>query len=112
MLMQDNQTMHRFEAIEDDQIAGLIDYKVRDGRHWLVHTEVYEVFQGSGVGDVLVEWALDDLRSRSAVVVPTCPFVADWLRRHPDYQDLVDHETLRDYKRRQRDRATASEPSE
>lgn len=112
MLVQDHVTMHRFEAIEGGRVVGFIDYKVRDGRHWLVHTEVDDAFQGSGVGDSLVALTLDDLRSRSAVVVPTCPFVAAWLRRHPDYEDLVDRETLRDYKRRQRDRLKASESTE
>jgi hypothetical protein len=42
-----------------------------------------------GVGSRLVRGALDDIRSRGLRVAPVCPFVADYLRRHPEQRDLV-----------------------
>jgi predicted GNAT family acetyltransferase len=36
--------------------------------------------------------ALDDIRSRGLKVVPLCPFVAAYIRRHPEYEDLVARE--------------------
>jgi uncharacterized protein len=36
--------------------------------------------------------ALDDIRSRGLQVVPLCPFVAAYIRRHPEYEDLVTRE--------------------
>ena len=43
---------------------------------------------------VLVKGALDDIRARGETIVPLCPFVAAWLARHPDYQDLIDQAAL------------------
>lgn len=53
------------------------------------HTEVPEAVQGQGVGEELVRQALDDVRERGLEVIPTCPFVAAFIRRHREYRDLV-----------------------
>jgi predicted GNAT family acetyltransferase len=55
----------------------------------LVHTEVEPRAEGTGLGSQLVTEALDDIRARGLRVVPLCPFVAAYIRRHPDYADLV-----------------------
>jgi hypothetical protein len=54
-----------------------------------VHTEVEEAVEGTGVGSQLVREALDDFRARGLGVVPVCPFVSAYLRRHPEYADVV-----------------------
>lgn len=99
MLVRENREKHRYELVEGDEIAGFIVYQVRDGEYWLVHTELEEGYGESGVGSFLVRKTLDDLRSKGVAVVPTCPFVGGWIKRHPDYQDLVDERTLREFKR-------------
>ena len=100
MRVRDNVKKHRYELIERDEIAGFIDYHVRDGQYWLVHTELGEEYGGKGAGSFLVRKTLDDLRSKGVAVVPTCPFVGSWIRRHPEYQELDDVKTLREFKRR------------
>ena len=50
----------------------------------LVHTEVVSSAEGKGIGSQLVAGALDDIRSRGLRVVPVCPFVAAYVRRHPE----------------------------
>ena len=55
----------------------------------LLHTEVLPSFEGKGLGARLVAGALDDIRARGLRVVPFCPFVRAYIRRHPDYADLV-----------------------
>jgi predicted GNAT family acetyltransferase len=99
VLVRENREKHRYELINGDEVAGFIVYQVRDGEYWLVHTELEDGYAGSGVGSFLVRKTLDDLRSKGAAVVPTCPFVGGWIKRHPDYQDLVDERTLREFKR-------------
>jgi hypothetical protein len=42
-----------------------------------------------GVGSRLAKGALDDVRRRGLKVVARCPFIAAWLKRHPDYADLL-----------------------
>lgn len=85
----DNAAEGRYEAWLDGTLAGVIDYQPRDG--WLVldHTEVLPAFEGRGVAARLVAAALDDIRGRSLFVTPECPYVAAFIRRHPEQRDLV-----------------------
>lgn len=53
------------------------------------HTEVPSSLEGRGVGSRLVKAALDHVRAAGAGVIPSCPFVAAYLRRHPEEADLV-----------------------
>jgi predicted GNAT family acetyltransferase len=50
----------------------------------LQHTEIPPSGRGHGIGDALVRAALAYARERSLRVIATCPYVRDWLRRHPD----------------------------
>jgi predicted GNAT family acetyltransferase len=54
-----------------------------------LHTEVDPTVQRRGLGSALVAGALDDARARGLAVVPLCPFVDAYIRRHPEYADLV-----------------------
>jgi uncharacterized protein len=56
----------------------------------LVHTEVDPAFEGHGVGGRLAGYALDDVRRRGVAAVAQCPFVARYVRRHPEYADVVE----------------------
>ncbi|HEU4658383.1 MAG TPA: GNAT family N-acetyltransferase [Capillimicrobium sp.] len=85
----DNQAEHRYEIRRDGRRLGFIRYGWRRGAIVLVHTEVDPSAEGQGVGNRLVAGALDDIRSRGLRMVPVCPFVAAYLRRHPEQQDLV-----------------------
>ncbi len=72
-----------------DQVVGRLDYRRAGQVLTLIHTEVDPDRQGQGVASVLVRQALVDVRARGLRVVPTCPYVATWLDRHPDFADLV-----------------------
>ena len=54
-----------------------------------MHTEVDEALEGRGLGSRLVATALEDARREGLEVVPLCPFVAAFIDRHPEYQDVV-----------------------
>ena len=85
-----NTDKHRFEAHVDGELAGYLDYTAGDGEAiGLPHTVVEEEFAGAGVGGELVQYALDTIRSEGYLVNPVCPFVQDWIEKHPDYADLV-----------------------
>jgi predicted GNAT family acetyltransferase len=80
----DNPDELRYELRLDDRLAGQIRYTIReDGTVVLVHTDVDPSLEGQGLGNVLVQGALDDLRERGADYVPLCPFVRTYLQRHP-----------------------------
>lgn len=74
----------------DDRLAGFAQYRRHGGRLVFIHTEIDDAFEGQGLGSKLARAALDDARAHGLRVVPQCPFIAEWIRRHPDYADLVD----------------------
>ncbi len=67
----------------------------RRGRIAFIHTEVYEPYEGLGLGSQLARAALEDARAMGPLVMPFCPFIADFIERHLDeYGDLVAPEML------------------
>lgn len=79
----------RFEASVDGELAGFLVYRLRPGLLALIHTEVEERFEGHGLGGRLARFALDQAREQGLAVLPFCPFVNDWMKRHREYVDLV-----------------------
>ena len=56
----------------------------------VAHTEIDERREGEGLGSELVRGALDAVRASGKTVIPSCPFTAAYIQRHPEYVDLVD----------------------
>jgi len=77
----------RFVIEVDGTAAGFAQYVERqDGAVFdFVHTEVDSAFSGRGLGGRLVEAALEETRELGKTIVPHCPFVADWLKQHPQF---------------------------
>jgi predicted GNAT family acetyltransferase len=85
----DNPAQHRYEIHADGELAGFVTYRERPDVIDLVHTEIHDEFEGKGVGSKLIQGTLDDIRSRGLRLIPTCPFVSAFLKRHPEYRELV-----------------------
>ncbi len=80
----------RYEARVGDRVAGTLAYRLVEGDVIvLVSTKVDPVFEGGGIGSAIVRHALEDARARRLHVVPRCPFVATYLKRHPEYADVI-----------------------
>jgi uncharacterized protein len=80
----------RYEQLVDGEPAGELVYRDRgNGVVAFLHTEVDPDVRLRGLGSTLVAAALDDARARGLRVVPLCPFVDAYVRRHPEYGDLV-----------------------
>ena len=56
----------------------------------MTHTEVADAYAGHGLASDLVRFAVEDVRDAGLRLVPYCPYVARWLKRHPDYSGFVD----------------------
>ena len=78
----------RFSMRLDGHQAEL-DYRLEDGRLTIAHTGVPQAIGGRGVAGALVRAALDYARSGGLRVVPACSYAALYVRRHPEYADLV-----------------------
>ena len=89
VVVRDNPSELRYEALIDGRLVGLIRYRQEPGLVVLAHSEVDLELEGTGVGSELVRGALADIRARGLLMVPHCPFVIDYLRRHPEELDLV-----------------------
>jgi len=77
----------RFEAM----IEGLrceIDYHLSPGRMHIMHTGVPRPLEGRGIAAALVQHALTWAREQGLKVEPVCSYVAVYLRRHPEWNDL------------------------
>jgi uncharacterized protein len=85
----DNWDRSRYEITVDGALAGFSTYRRKGDTVVIVHTEIADAFAGQGLGGRLARGALDDIRARSLRVVAECPFVAKYMREHPEYDDLV-----------------------
>jgi uncharacterized protein len=79
----------RYELRVGGELAGFLTYHLRGHAISLNHTEVEPAFQGEGLATGLARFSLDDARRRGLAVLPFCPYVTSWIRKHPDYADLV-----------------------
>lgn len=86
--VRDNSARQRYELEVGGRFA-FIDYR-RDGRDVIMtHAEVPVALRGGGIGSALVKGALMLVRERGERVVPLCPFVAQYIDRHPEARDLL-----------------------
>jgi predicted GNAT family acetyltransferase len=86
--VRDNSAFHRFE-LETDGPTAYAYYQIAPGVITLTHTEVPPALGGRGVGSALVRGVLEAVRARGLKVVPKCPFVAAFMGRHPEFNDLL-----------------------
>jgi uncharacterized protein len=87
--VRDNPAESRFETSVDG-ITAFAEYRLDGDRITFTHTIVPKALEGRGIGSALVRAALGAARERGLKVVPRCSFVAAWMRRHPETQDLLD----------------------
>ena len=83
-----NQAANRFETTIEGH-TGFISYQDQGDRIVYDHTIVPSELGGKGVGSALVKHALDYARNEGKKVVPTCSFVASYINKHAEYQDLL-----------------------
>jgi uncharacterized protein len=85
----DNPAASRYEMYVGGELAGIVMYRLQDATISLLHTEIEPAFQGAHLGGHLARGALDDARERGLAVLPFCPYVDSWIKKHPEYADLV-----------------------
>ena len=87
--VRDQPDHSRYEILVDGVVAGFAQYRRGDDRITVMHTEVDDAYEGQGLGSELVRHVLEEARAAGLAVLPSCPFTASWIKRHPEYLDLV-----------------------
>jgi predicted GNAT family acetyltransferase len=88
LTVRHNKGASRFEIEADGKVA-LLDYMWTGRNITYTHTEVPPELEGQGIGGKLARYALEFARDNDLKVIPVCPFVTGYLRRHPEYRPLV-----------------------
>jgi len=83
-----NEAEHRYEAVVDG-LQSVCEYEIVDDRIVITHTLVPPELRGRGIAEQLVRAALDAARAAGRKVVPACSYVAVFIQRHREYQDLL-----------------------
>lgn len=85
----DNTENHQYE-FHIGKLVPKIEYiKSKNREIYLTHTEVPVQLEGKGVGSQLVEKVLKDIERQELRLVPLCPFVAGYIKKHPDWRRIV-----------------------
>ena len=87
-VFSDNKERKRYE-LQIEGRTSFIDYIIAKDNIYLTHTEVPPDLGGRGIASLMILQALVDIKKRGLTLVPLCPFVAGYLKKHPHWKDLV-----------------------
>ena len=88
LVLTDNTAESRFELPFEKRLA-FIEYELKDDTIALLHTEVDPALEGRGVGTAIIEKVLAEIESRNLKLIPLCPFVVAYVKRHPDWERIL-----------------------
>lgn len=83
-----NTTDRRFE-LKIGELTAFIEYRQTPDHITLIHTEVPQELEGKGAGTAIIEKTLDYIEKNNLKLVPLCPFVVTYLKRHPDWKRVL-----------------------
>ena len=83
-----NHASYRLELEAEGSVA-FIEYKLLRDTLFLIHTEVPPALEGKGVAGAIVQKSLQYEKDNNYKIVPICPFVQSYLKRHKEWIDMV-----------------------
>lgn len=89
MDVRHNEAQHRFEIDLGGSLA-IADYNRLSHAIMFTHTKVPRTHESQGIGTMLIKAGLAFAREQGLMVIPTCPFFAAYMQRHPETHDLLD----------------------
>ena len=88
MNLIDNQEGKQYEMQAEDQVIRIEYIKAQD-KIYLTHTEVPQSIEGKGYGSQIIKMALEDIEEKELTLIPMCPFVAGYIKKHPEWKKLI-----------------------
>lgn len=86
--VRDNAEKARYE-LDVDGTTAIAAYRRDSDIIVFTHTEVPAALEGRGIASRLIRGALADVRTRGLRIRPVCSFVAAYVQRHPEEQDVI-----------------------
>lgn len=86
--IHDNAEAHRYELTVEGQTAVVI-YNTVAGGLLITETIVPPPLEGRGLASRMARHVLEDIKARGLVILPTCPFFAGYLKKHPEWAEQV-----------------------
>ena len=86
--IRDNPARQRYELDLEGGVA-YVNYHRSGDVIVLTYARVPDALQGRGFGAALVRGTLELIRAEGKKVVPHCGYVAAYMRRHPEFQELL-----------------------
>lgn len=83
-----NPAENRFETWVDGELSKL-DYNAHGDTIVMMHVGVHPDHRGRGIAGKLTKVGLEYAREKNLRVIPMCSYVAAYIRRHPQYADLM-----------------------
>lgn len=84
-----NEEKKRFELEVENAVAFIEYIQNKDNIIFLTHTEVPSELEGKGVGSAIVSRTLEWIKGQGYTLAPLCPFVAAYLKRHPEWTGIL-----------------------
>jgi len=92
MQVINNKKNQQFEVRLDDHLA-LLQYRIRKDTMFFIHTKVPAPFAGKGIASLLAKEGLEYAKREGYYIALLCPFVRGYVKKHPEYLDLIDRES-------------------
>ncbi len=83
----------RYVLTVDGEVA-VVTYNLIQGGLMVTETLVPVALEGRGIASRLARHVLADVKARGLVILPVCPFFAAYLKKHPEWAEVV-HPTYR-----------------
>lgn len=88
-IINNNEAEQQFQGILEGELA-LLQYRFYKDDIALMHTTVPDNLSGKGLASALAAYALEWAKAHNKKVIVYCPFVASYLKNHPEYDSLID----------------------
>jgi len=89
-VVRHDESQQRYVLEVSDKELGMARYQDDGERRVFTHTEVDPSLEGQGLGSKLVRESLDDAREHGKRIVPVCEFIAAYVKKHHDWDDIIE----------------------
>jgi len=86
--LRNNRAQSRYE-MEEQGLTSYADYRVQGDRMYLDYVFAPPPLRGTGAAGRLMAGLAADARAQGLKITPICGYAAAWLRRSPEFRDLV-----------------------